>query len=235
MNEEAWELGTAEHCGDCVAFASEGWQPLGTFPFPGDGSTQCMTNCQCSKIYRRTPSTPDPNDFIEIADLEDFNSYVNREEYEEWLDTLEYDEEEMLKGYKTGDYRTINRCRSLRDGIETSEIHMMDAAIARAPTLPQNTRVYRGIHAKYASDLKEGDVWSDKGYISTSADKKVASVFSREGAVVEILVRKGQPGLYLEPFAPTPYYEAEILLPRGSKFRILKKEENRILMEYLGA
>lgn len=52
MVEEQWVLGDAEHCPDCVAFAGMGWQPIGTFPFPGEGATECLTNCKCHKIYR---------------------------------------------------------------------------------------------------------------------------------------------------------------------------------------
>ncbi len=52
MTEEKWELGVAEHCDDCVAFAAQGWQPFGTFPTPGAGDTRCMTNCKCHIIYQ---------------------------------------------------------------------------------------------------------------------------------------------------------------------------------------
>jgi len=50
--EEAWMLGQSEHCDDCLAYADEGWQPLGHFPSPGAGKTVCLTNCQCHKEYR---------------------------------------------------------------------------------------------------------------------------------------------------------------------------------------
>lgn len=53
MEEEVWVLGEAEHCQDCVGFAAQGWQPIGTFPIPGAGATQCLTNCQCHKEYRK--------------------------------------------------------------------------------------------------------------------------------------------------------------------------------------
>ncbi len=53
MEEELWVLGVAEHCDDCVAFAEMGWQPLGYFPMPGAGGTQCLTNCKCHKEYRK--------------------------------------------------------------------------------------------------------------------------------------------------------------------------------------
>ena len=53
-DEEIWSLGAAEHCEDCVAYAAKGWQPIGTFPEPGEGATICMTNCKCSKSYRNS-------------------------------------------------------------------------------------------------------------------------------------------------------------------------------------
>jgi hypothetical protein len=54
-DEEEWILGAvaSEHCEDCEGYAAEGWQEIGHFPFPGDGSTVCLTNCACSKEYRR--------------------------------------------------------------------------------------------------------------------------------------------------------------------------------------
>lgn len=53
MTEELWVIDpAAENCPDCVAFASEGWQPLDHFPMPGAGDTVCLTNCQCHKTYR---------------------------------------------------------------------------------------------------------------------------------------------------------------------------------------
>ncbi len=56
LTEESWSLGASEHCDDCLAYAAQGWQPLGTFPTPGSGATQCMTNCACHKTYRN-PAT----------------------------------------------------------------------------------------------------------------------------------------------------------------------------------
>lgn len=57
-DQERWRLGfvRTEHCDDCVGYESMEWQPIGTFPFPGDGSTVCLTNCKCYKEYRRSGS-----------------------------------------------------------------------------------------------------------------------------------------------------------------------------------
>lgn len=49
--EERRVLSAAEHCGDCIGYASQDWQPIGTLPPPGDGS-QCMANCACGMEYR---------------------------------------------------------------------------------------------------------------------------------------------------------------------------------------
>jgi len=48
-----WVLGAAEHCPDCLDLAGRGWMPIEELEqVPGDGNTQCLTNCQCSLDYR---------------------------------------------------------------------------------------------------------------------------------------------------------------------------------------
>ncbi len=41
----------AENCDDCIGYAAQGWQPIGTLPEPGQDS-QCQANCRCMKEYR---------------------------------------------------------------------------------------------------------------------------------------------------------------------------------------
>ena len=63
-DEVNWYLGSTEnHCEDCPSIASSGWQPVcagGGFPYggschyPGDGQTECLTNCRCSLEYRKS-------------------------------------------------------------------------------------------------------------------------------------------------------------------------------------
>jgi len=54
-DEELWVLDpAADNCPDCVELSLMGWQPIDTFKFPGQGATQCLTNCKCSKIYRNS-------------------------------------------------------------------------------------------------------------------------------------------------------------------------------------
>lgn len=51
FTEEMRVLNPAEHCEDCIGLAGY-WAPIGTLPAPGDGSTQCLSNCQCGMIFR---------------------------------------------------------------------------------------------------------------------------------------------------------------------------------------
>lgn len=51
MTQERRVLGIADHCDDCVAYAGEGWQPIGSLPRIGD--SQCVTNCHCTFDYRQ--------------------------------------------------------------------------------------------------------------------------------------------------------------------------------------
>ena len=49
---EKRNLGAAEHCGDCTTLHARGWQMAGTLPTPGDGSTECLSNCKCTLEVR---------------------------------------------------------------------------------------------------------------------------------------------------------------------------------------
>jgi hypothetical protein len=46
FTEERRVLQPAEHCEDCISWASQGWQPLGSLPAPGERSV-CGNYCQC--------------------------------------------------------------------------------------------------------------------------------------------------------------------------------------------
>jgi hypothetical protein len=51
MDEERSLLNPADHCGECVAEAGKGWQPIGSLiPI---GERTCKVNCKCDFEYRR--------------------------------------------------------------------------------------------------------------------------------------------------------------------------------------
>jgi hypothetical protein len=51
--EERWlDTKLPNECSDCPELAARGWVPIGTLPDPGDGATECLGNCRCSKVQR---------------------------------------------------------------------------------------------------------------------------------------------------------------------------------------
>lgn len=58
MDEESWYTRPVktEHCNTCKVYEDMGWQPVGTFPMPGAGGTECLSNCNCYKLYRNVAS-----------------------------------------------------------------------------------------------------------------------------------------------------------------------------------
>jgi hypothetical protein len=51
-DEERRVLGPAEHCDDCLEYAAEDWQEIGSLPPIGDSA--CLTNCHCHFEYRNS-------------------------------------------------------------------------------------------------------------------------------------------------------------------------------------
>lgn len=48
--EESNELGSADHCNECIALTLIGWVPIGTMPPPG--RRECGNKCKCRMKYR---------------------------------------------------------------------------------------------------------------------------------------------------------------------------------------
>lgn len=96
--------------------------------------------------------------------------------------------------------------------------------------MPTDTVLYRGISNQALSDqfrsgsIKAGDTFQDSAFMSTSASSGVANQFgnqyNKKSVSMEILAPRGTRGAYIEPFTQN-FGEAEFLLPRNSKLRIV--------------
>lgn len=53
---ERRDLGSAEHCEDCVGYHGQGWQTVGSLPIPGEGSV-CRSNCKCGMSRTGVPQS----------------------------------------------------------------------------------------------------------------------------------------------------------------------------------
>lgn len=102
----------------------------------------------------------------------------------------------------------------------------IDSVMARS-AVTADIRVFRGIEngervfgQAWARSLK-GAEWTEHGYMSTSADEAIAKVFGGKrlgGALLKIRVPRGTQALQLSD----PTYEAEVLLARGRRIRVVK-------------
>lgn len=119
----------------------------------------------------------------------------------------------------------------LRAGDKSNPIiKIIDAAILRS-RLSQSIIVWRG--TKILEGFKIGDEVTELGYVSTSTNYFTAAneFGGASGIQTKIFIPKGANALYLEPFIKNGQHE--VLLPRGSKFRINKIEETEISLSLL--
>ncbi len=157
---------------------------------------------------------------------------------------LPEDHFEAMGDYTSGMYEEINA--SLREGRGAGKgakvIPLIAAAIDSAPTLPEPVTVYRGIRlsaeqagaflGKVKAAQEAGEFISDPAFMSTSLNPAVATGFgsgrgTESSVVFQIAARKG---LYLgESVGGTK--EMELVLQRGSKFRVVGVEGRTVKLE----
>lgn len=185
---------------------------------------------------------------------------MNQQRTPEFLDTISSDEIKAIEEYQSGSgaYGVVNI--ALREGDEnlySSQkviadriIPNLDSVIADAPPLKEEMTTYRGIFgaeetATFTS-MKVGDTFTDKGFASTSMNRRIAENFARSdkadaGVVLEIVNPKGSKGIF--PLAirteMTPQYvfdlsENEWLVPRGSVFEVLSVAGKDIKVKVVG-
>ena len=104
-------------------------------------------------------------------------------------------------------------------------VRNLDSALGRAENASDEVRVFRGITPSNplyrGRDPRIGTVVEDAGYMSTSISRGPANSFAkRGGGVIEIIVPRGGPGMYVEQVSSVPH-ELEYLFPRGTKLRVL--------------
>lgn len=102
------------------------------------------------------------------------------------------------------------------------KVEQIDAALEKSAA-PKDMIVYRGTNGKkFVENLKPGDVYQDKGFMSTSIQKSVAEGFGGE-IMFNIHVPKGHP---IAPIKGGQHdNEKEMLMPRGTSLKILSIEK----------
>lgn len=195
---------------------------------------------------QQAPETPAESQYREIqGGAKEFNAW-GKEHFGEWLDELPDDERLALKQYKSAFYGETNTMlRGLQDtrGVLGQKvvqrikdrIAKLDAALKRTG-VPEDVTVFRGfdhdgLRKMFDDGTLVGTEYSDKAYMSTSVSPKVAKQFARKSKMVaEIRVPKGTRGAYVEGI-DTSLKEYELLLARGTKFRVVEARKNKGVIE----
>lgn len=140
--------------------------------------------------------------------------------------------------YQTAHGYTINEAlrdpQISEDGVQLW-IDGMDSAIKAVPATITPMTVYRGIKGNgldFFESLNAGDVFTDKGFFSTTLDTNIATKFSVAGSMYQGIVMRlnlpiGTKGLFTSSVtglqAPSSR-EAEFVLPRNSSFKVLNNQ-----------
>ena len=141
----------------------------------------------------------------------------------------------------TNDRLRTNKTESrLEDeyGVELSDVeevvNAFDEEIDKVPGLPKNTLLYRGTRGSLAEkffSLEVGEEHTDLGFGSTSLEYDTAEMFATvtggdNGVILEIEAPSGTKAISLAAyFGDEVDSESEIVLARGTTFRVLSKTE----------
>ena len=133
-----------------------------------------------------------------------------------------------VEDYQHIGYQEINKqLRQGKVGKARTKIAKLDSALAKM-RLPENVMLYRGVRDPDAALLTRltqvGEVYSDRGFTSTSlrydfAKKWASKGTAKERLVLEVYAPKGTPAV---SNLNSPHSEEyEVLLPREARFRII--------------
>ena len=137
-----------------------------------------------------------------------------------------------VKFYTGQGYREMNRIargevkESNANPVTLDRMKNLDKAIEKGK-LDEPKTLYRGISRESASklfgdEIKTGDHFVDKGYVSTSVDKDFAKNWKGSGGVVlQIEAAKGSTALDVHKMSSVGQHEREVMLPRNSKFEVV--------------
>ncbi|MFZ4216049.1 ADP-ribosyltransferase, partial [Pantoea endophytica] len=90
---------------------------------------------------------------------------------------------------------------------------------------------YRGLKGfNPYENKKEGEIVSDKAYLSTSASEEIAQGFTSPKVCSTLVIVKGWSGIDISSFS-NKKHEKEVLYPRNTKFKINYNSPNRVSIE----
>ncbi len=153
-----------------------------------------------------------------------------KENYSEWVKNLTLQERQALGSYCSSGYKTING--NLRHNVVKADVLdrviRIDEALRKSPPLKEDLLLHRnaGKMGNVVGKLEVGDVFLERGYVSTSIATKKEPGYGNGATKINLKVPKGNRGAYVSvDGGPGSGYEREFLLPRDTKMKVLAKYE----------
>lgn len=162
--------------------------------------------------------------------------------------SLSTEEDNALARYKGDTFFDVNAILRGTSGGELSEegyeamerdISLIDSAMNKS-RLDDDVTIWRGAGWDvFDEDDLTGSIITDDGFPSTSLSKRIAESHA-DGVILKIHATKGSRGLNMERWKGGTRGEAELLLPRNSKFRVVgdniddDPDLREIVLELLG-
>lgn len=142
-------------------------------------------------------------------------------------------EKDALAFYQSIKYLALNSylrngdSGGLRASTLEEQASQLESVISKSPVI-KDIQVWRGVSGSFARELTKrqpGDIFTDKGFVSTSSDRSVAELFSvqnGDNVLVRATLRQGTPALAISTITKNSQFEdqSEILLNRGNAYRI---------------
>lgn len=176
------------------------------------------------------------NETHDVSDVE-YEKYSKKD-----ASDLEHEGERAIRDYSCEDYHKINNyLRGKAPDMDSYQKKVLDEKInlmsdvLDTKTLSDDMNLYRGLsnpQSLFGDDWRDkplsqlrlenvGKVIYDDGFSSTSIERNIAKTFANtwNGTVMEIKAPKGSNGIFMGDISQHPY-EKEVLLQRGSGFRI---------------
>lgn len=134
------------------------------------------------------------------------------------------------------DSRAMKSCKERKINKNVDEIKKIVESVDKVfkhSKIPETVTVYRGVPKKIADKIIHSDrIFEDEGFVSTSYLKEKAELFGGSH-ILEIEVPAGSKAIDMKtalPHARWEDWEEELLLPRNSRFEIVKiDEENKVI------
>lgn len=183
---------------------------------------------------KQNPVQQEPNIYKLIAHQDQLEAWAEDHYSSQWFSLLSQREKDALIDYSDTAFAWINSALRKSDGTtklspDVAEmVQLLDSAISKG-CFKRACTVYRGVAegelVERFGTLQPGMEWVEKSYVSTTLDRNIAHLFcdlSKRGVLMIIRLKAGQRCAYLERLTEHRG-ELEVLLPRGTKFRVRKR------------